>query len=55
MGMGMAGVESVSDGVAIHDVERRAKGHLLAVENEGVRENLGHAFELMVGGDDEVA
>ena len=55
MGIGVAGMKSIFDGVAVHDFERGAKGHLLAIENKGVGENLGHAFELMMGGNDEVA
>ena len=41
--------------IAFHDFGGFSKGDLFLVEHEGVSEDLGHAFELMVGGDDEMA
>lgn len=42
-------------GIALHDVGGFSKGDLFLIEDKGVGENLGHAFHLVVGSDDEVA
>lgn len=44
----------MSHGLAHHDFGGRAKGDLLLIEDEGVREDFSHAFELVMGSDDEV-
>lgn len=43
------------DGLASHDLDGLAERDLLLVEDEGVGEDLRHAFELVMGSDDEVA
>ncbi len=53
--MRVAGVESVFYGLAGHDFGSGTKGDLLLIENEGMREDFGDAFELVMRGDDEVA
>lgn len=55
MSVGVAGVKSLADGLAHHDLGSGAEGDLLLVEDEGVGEDFGHAFELMMRGDDEVS
>lgn len=50
----MAGVQGGANGFPGHDLGSGAKGNLTLVENEGVRENFGHALELVVGRNDEV-
>jgi len=52
--VGMTGVKGLSHGLAHHDFGCRAEGNLLLIQDEGVRENFSHAFELVMGGDDEV-
>ena len=54
MSMGVARVKGLFDGIADHDFRSGTKGDLLPVEDESVGENLRHAFELMVGGDNEM-
>lgn len=38
-----------------HHLAGRSKGHLATIENEGVRENLGDVFQLMMGSHDQMA
>ena len=52
---GMAGVERLLHFGALHHACGFAKANLLLIEHEGVGENIGDAFELMMRGDDEVA
>jgi len=44
----------MADGIACHDLGGGAEGNLFLVEDKSVCENVGHAFELVMGGDDEV-
>ena len=53
--MGVAGVKDVFHGVTDHDFWSGPEGDLFLVEDEGVGEDVCHAFELMMRGDDEVA
>ena len=52
---GMAGMERLLHFGALHHACGFAKANLLLIEHEGVGENIGDAFELMMGGDDEVS
>jgi hypothetical protein len=55
MRVGVAGMKGLFDGIAFHDFGGFSKGDLFLIEDESVGENLGHAFQLVVRSDDEVA
>ena len=50
----MTGVKGGFDGGILHDFGGGAESDLLPVEDQGIGENLGDVFQLVMGGDDEV-
>ena len=48
-------MEEVADLVLSHHRGSGAKSNLMSVENQRVGEEIGDSFELVVGGEDEMA
>jgi hypothetical protein len=51
----VAGVKGLFHGLTFHDFDRLSKLNLPLIENERVGEDLGDAFQLVVGCDDEMS
>jgi hypothetical protein len=50
----VARVKDLFHRLAFHDLGGFSKLNLLLIEDESMSENLGDAFELMMGGNDEM-